>query len=151
PSDGVLSLREAIADAGRGDTIKFADSLQGKTLALSGTQLAIYKSLNIEGPGAGQLTISGYGTRVFLVSSESEAVQVSISGLTLRDGQGVSSRGVGLWYPSEGGAVLNEGIGAGATLTISNCTLSNNFSDTGGAISNRYGTLFVNNCVFSDN
>src|SRR5262245_12583630 len=31
PNDGVVSLREAISDAQSGDTIRFSDSLSGKT------------------------------------------------------------------------------------------------------------------------
>src|SRR5262245_5997382 len=60
PSDDLLSLREAIAQAApSGDTINFNSSLSGKTIALTGGQLAINKSLSIQGLGAGNLAISG--------------------------------------------------------------------------------------------
>src|SRR5262245_22447920 len=77
PNDGVLSLREAIsAAAPSGDTINFNSSLSGQTIALTGGELAINKSLNIQGPGASNLAISGnHSSRVFAV-----AAQVSLAG-----------------------------------------------------------------------
>ncbi len=47
-SDGVLSLREAISQAGVGSTIKFASSLKGKSIVLSGKQLEISKGITID-------------------------------------------------------------------------------------------------------
>ena len=54
---GAGSLRDAIANAVSGETIKFANSVHAITLT-SG-DLAISKNLDIEGPGADKLTISG--------------------------------------------------------------------------------------------
>src|SRR5947209_6075234 len=66
---GTGSLRADIAAAASGDTIVFAPSLAGQTITLAYNELAITKSLTIQGLGAGQLTISGGGhTRVFDVS-----------------------------------------------------------------------------------
>src|SRR6516162_4408477 len=57
-NSGAGSLRAAIADAQSGDTIVFAPSLDGQTIALSkGGELLIDKNLTIAGPGAGQLTV----------------------------------------------------------------------------------------------
>ena len=54
------SLRGEIAIAQSGDTIVFDPSLNGQNITL-GSQLVINKNLTIQGPGAGQLAISGYG------------------------------------------------------------------------------------------
>ena len=54
---GAGSLRDAIASAVSGETIKFASSVHAITLT-SG-ELAISTNLDIEGPGANKLTISG--------------------------------------------------------------------------------------------
>src|SRR5262249_57107925 len=55
------SLRGEIAAAQSGDTLIFAGSLLGQTIRLTNGELAITKSLDIEGPGAKQLTVSGCG------------------------------------------------------------------------------------------
>src|SRR5262245_18676850 len=46
---GPASLRAQIAAAGNGDTIVFAPSLTGQTIILTSGELAINKSLDIEG------------------------------------------------------------------------------------------------------
>ena len=56
---GAGSLRDAIKNANIGDTIVFAPSLDGQTITLTSGELAISKSLDIAGPGAGSLAISG--------------------------------------------------------------------------------------------
>ena len=56
---GPGSLRAAIAAAASGDTIQFANSLKGQTITLTTGELDITTSLNIDGPGAGLLTVSG--------------------------------------------------------------------------------------------
>src|SRR5262245_47861435 len=67
---GAGSLRAAIAAASSGDVIKFAHSLDHGTITLTSGELALNKSLDIEGPGAGKLTISsGSASRVFHVSN----------------------------------------------------------------------------------
>src|SRR5262245_44987171 len=49
------SLRGEIAAAQSGDVLNFAPTLLGQTITLTGGELAITKSLDIEGPGANQL------------------------------------------------------------------------------------------------
>src|SRR5439155_11602502 len=64
--NGDGSLRAAIAAAQSGDQIVFDGSLQGQTILLTSGPLAIDKSLDIEGLGADQLTVSGNNaSRVF--------------------------------------------------------------------------------------
>jgi hypothetical protein len=56
---GAGSLRDTIKAASSGDTIAFAPSLNYQTITLTSGELAISKSLDIAGPGAGSLAISG--------------------------------------------------------------------------------------------
>ena len=80
---GLGSLRNAIAAAASGDSIVFAKAVHAITLTTG--ELPISENLDIEGPGAGKLTISGDdASRVFHISG---AVTVTIAGLTVADGQ----------------------------------------------------------------
>ena len=107
---GAGSLRDAITRAKNGDTIVFAPSLDGQTITLTSDQLTISKSLDIEGPGAGLLAVSGNdANRVFNISQNQQPVAVTIAGLTITHGRaGGSSDG--------GGGILN----VGSALTLSN-------------------------------
>jgi hypothetical protein len=51
---GPGSLRATIAAAASGDTIKFASSLKGQTIALTTGELDITTSLDIDGPAPGR-------------------------------------------------------------------------------------------------
>ena len=54
PGDGKLSLREAVAAANATpalDAIRFAPSLEGQTLVLTGGQLTVSQDLTIDGAG----------------------------------------------------------------------------------------------------
>jgi hypothetical protein len=143
------SLRYEIGKAHNGDTIVFAPSLDGQTITLRGSELDIAKNLTIQGPGAGLLTIDGGGasgpgggSRIFQVERHTT---VTISGLTIADGNG---KGSAFW--GYGGGILNLG-----TLTVSGCTISDNFTAYGhgyygGGIYNA-GTLTVRDSSVSDN
>ena len=97
-------------------------------------QLLVDKSVTINGAGAGVLAVDGNATsRVFQTAT---AETVSISGLTIRNGQG-----------GEGGGILNA---ATMTLTIINSTLSGNKAGLGGGVFNS-GTLIIINSTFSSN
>src|SRR5262245_6901474 len=113
---GPGSLRAAIAAAQSGDTIRFDPRLAGQTITLTGGELAITKSLDIEGLGPDQLTVSGnHASRVFDISG---GVTVAIAGLTMTDGLADGSAPV---LASTGGAILNFGA-----LTLADDVLSNN-------------------------
>jgi hypothetical protein len=144
---GAGSLRDAIQHAKDGDTIAFAASLDGQTITLTSGELAISKSLDIEGPGAGLLAVSGNNaSRVFNISQNQKTVAVTIAGLTIENGRGSGT---------DGGGILN----VSSTLTLNNDILSDNVSEggvgtanAGGGISNRNGgTLTVSGCTFSGN
>ena len=116
---GAGSLRAIIASAPSGSTIEFAKSVHNITLT-SG-KLDVSTKLDIEGPGANKLTISGNdASRIFDISG---AASVTIAGLTITKGLATS-----------GGGILLEGS---AALCISNCTLTDN-----GALGNAAGGGF---------
>src|SRR6266566_2540724 len=86
---GAGSLRDAIAAAHSADTIVFDPSLNGQTIGLTSDELAIKKSLDIEGPGADKLAVSGSDT--FRVFDISEGLTVKIAGLTITHGRAVGA------------------------------------------------------------
>jgi hypothetical protein len=147
----VGSLRYEIGAAQSGDTIVFAKSVSG-TISLGGSELLIDKNLDIEGPGANHLAISGGRlSRVFEVAA---GVQVTLSGLTVENGDGRSSI-FGDPDPNDGkgGGIVNWGM-----LTISGCTVSGNDDNTGALASNdlgggiyNAGTLTVSGSVIKGN
>jgi hypothetical protein len=143
---GAGSLRDTITKARSGDTIVFASGLDGQTITLTSDQLTINKSLDIEGPGASLLTISGNDkNRVFNIN---EGLAVTIAGLTISHGHAVNSNG----SDSAGGGILN----ANSSLTLANDVLSYNeaigTTTAGGAVANRNGgTLNVSGTSFLKN
>jgi hypothetical protein len=142
--NGAGSLRAAIAAASSGDTILFAPSLNGQAITLTSGELAIGKNLDIEGPGACLLALSGNNkTRVFDIG---QGVTATIAGLTITHGRAQAGRTDS--SNNGGGAILNVG-----TLTVANDLLSANESEThGGAITNGpAAVLTVINSIFSGN
>src|SRR5271157_5824898 len=110
------TLRAGIASGA--DTIVFALPSHD-TIKLTLGELAITKSLNIKGPGADKLTISGNkASRVFEIGS---GATVTLANLTIANGQtfsaGTSGGALG------GGGILND---AGATLNLTSCVVVNN-------------------------
>ena len=145
---GAGSLRDAIVHAKNSDTINFAPSLDGQTITLTSDQLTINKSLDIEGPGAGLLSVSGNDTnRVFAIN---EGFTVTIAGLTITHGRSRGGNG-----SAGGGGILN----AGSTLNVVNDIFSYNIDlgssegAHGGAIGNfhRDGILTATDCTFIGN
>src|SRR5262245_32312986 len=148
------SLRGEIAAAQSGDTINFAPGLAGQTITLTGGELAITKNLDIEGPGANQLSVSGnHASRVFDISA---GLTVTIAGMTISDGLADGSSPV---LASAGGGILNFG-----SLTLAHDVLSNNqvvgdasasaLGRVGGAVGGalmNLGTLTVASCAFTGN
>jgi hypothetical protein len=124
---GPGSLRYAVDASPAGSTIRFDVSLRG-TIKLTSGDLIIERNLNIHGPGAGILSISG-GKSGHIVRVI-RGVSVTISGFTFKD----SNTSIGL--------IDNQGI-----LTLSNSVVSGN---TGGGINNT-GTLTVSNSTISGN
>ena len=151
--DGSCTMREAIiaantdtasgamvgeCAAGSGaDVISF--SVSG-TITLGAALPNITSDLSI--PGGGAITVSGANNfRVFFVASGT----VTLSGLTITQGHATSG------VLARGGGIYNSG-----TLTLTNSTITNNFTDfspgvgVGGGIYNS-GSLSVTNSTISDN
>ena len=155
------SLRGEITAAASGDTINFDPSLAGQTITLTGGELVIDKSLDIEGPGAGLLTVSGNQTsRVFDVSNHASRVfdisagaTVTIAGVWITAGLANGSSPV---LASTGGGILNFG-----SLTLSGDVLSNNQAvgnassgkaGVGGGVANlARATLAISGSAFTGN
>jgi hypothetical protein len=139
---GPGTLREAIASANPGDTITFAPDLNGVnggTITLTSGELSIYKNLTIEGPGAGKLAVSGNDqSRVLNINT---SFPVSISGLTIKEGNGVGG----------GGGIYSN---HGATIKLTNVTIRNNTASTvGGGIYgiSDEGVMELTNVTVSNN
>src|SRR5262249_42665101 len=107
-------------------------------------QIVPQSSLTIQGPGANQLAISGNNSsRIF----DLQGVSLSISGLTLENGNSTS-----------GSAIRVDN--AGQSLNVSNCDFQNNvaasekggfyFPATGGAIAS-FSPITVDQCDFTGN
>src|SRR6202167_792570 len=137
---GAGSLRQAILDANAADsaesvitfTTAGGPTVTG-TITLTSGVLEIQHPVNIAGPGASSLAISGDKSSViFLVDS---GATVFISGLTIENGN----------MTGDGGGIDNNG-----TLTLTNSIVSSNSATDGGGIAN-FGTLTVTNCTFSGN
>ena len=147
PQDGFTTLREAIATANSdapGDTIVFANGLSG-TIVLSQGDIAITNSMTITGPSAASLSISGgNSSRIFTIDDGNPAVtdQVTISRVTLTQGDGVSSDSSG-----DGGAVFNS-----EDLFLSDDTFAGNSAAlAGGGLYNSAGSVFSTNDTFTGN
>ncbi len=140
---GAGSLRQAITDAdssNTGDTIVFQGGVTG-TITLTSGNLEITNSLDISGPGASTLAISGGGiSRVFIVDP---GATVSISGLTVEAGNSSPS---GTSDGDGGGGIFNMG-----TLTLTNSTVFDNFSSNGGGGIENLGTMTLTDSTVSVN
>ncbi len=136
-SAGHLSLRNAIIGAIAGETINFASNLASGTITLTLGELAINKSLTIQGLGANRLTVSGnHQSRDFNIGV---GANVTITGLNISNG----SSG----YNNFGGGIYSQGI-----LTLTNDILSGNKSDLGGGgIFNNMGSVTLTNSTLSGN
>jgi hypothetical protein len=162
------SLRQAIEKSNSTpgpNEIDFAPGLSG-TITLTSGELAINKDLNIVGPGANAITVSGnHADRVFEIV---HAVNVAISGLTIangrHDGGGgilnsgtliltnstISDNSVSNFSTGEAGGIANFD-----TLTVIDSTITGNSAGQGGAIVNEnFGVpsrLTITRSIFSDN
>jgi hypothetical protein len=109
---GMGSLRQAVLGANDNpgaDLIRFAPSARDGTVVLTSGELNITDDLQIDGPGADRLAVSGNdASRIFQISS---GAAVSIDGLAVTHGRTVG----------RGGGVLNLG-----TLAVSHAVFSDN-------------------------
>jgi hypothetical protein len=115
---GPGSLRQAITDAAAGDTITF--DVSGTIALTSGPLVIDNENLDIEGPGAKLLTISGnHSSRVFVIQNTPSNTSVILAGMTISNGladlNSPPPQGMG-------GGILNRGTGR---LILSNVVVSN--------------------------
>ena len=94
----------------------------------------------IDGPGAGNLTISGGGhTNVFVVDlnqSPSGDLTATISGLAIAGG----------WVSGSGGGVFNQG-----SMALTDCTLSGNTATVNGGALDNTGQATLIDCTVANN
>jgi hypothetical protein len=137
---GSGTLRAAITAADGGSSknnyvVDFSTGLTG-TITLESALPVFSNNISLNGPGASSLTVqrdpnaaSSFG--IFAVN----IVTASISGLSIAGGTA-----------EQGGGIENDG-----SLTVSNCTLSNNTAGEGGGIFNGEGSLTVSDCTLDHN
>jgi hypothetical protein len=153
---GPGSLRDAVTNATPGDAIRFRlPRSKGSchVITLKSGVITIATDLNIDGPGANTLAVSGDNiSTVFLVSP---FVTANISGLTIEDGS--ATAGAGIYNSGGGGGGIYNYFG---TLTLTDTTVSHNiagggggglYNYFGGGIYNFGGTLTLNDSTVSDN
>jgi parallel beta-helix repeat protein/predicted outer membrane repeat protein len=167
---GAGTLRQAITDANTAvgaDTIVFQAGLTGTILLTTG-QLAISDSVDIQGPGAAVLTVSGNNaSRVFYLYNSAMELDVTISGLTITGGNATIGGGIvdfdenlvldgvtitGNTSSGDGGGLWADGFAL--DLTISNSVISGNTAgDDGGGIymEDNGGPVLIQNSVISNN
>lgn len=165
---GAGSLRQAVIDAGPGDTIYFDTNniAPGSTIFLTSGEIVINKNLNIIGPySASELTISGnnnsrvFNTKKPAFPDEGPPPDVLIENLRIADGKSPDST------TPNGGGILNRG-----KLTLRYCIIEDNHSTdrlgkynqgaSGGGICNHSlygdwpdlsGIMDIQNCIIRFN
>lgn len=167
--DADCSFREAINADNNWDqtnTVVFASSLSGQTIAVTGAQMSLFQNLTIIGLGANQLTVACQnGQGMFNIAGDN----YSFSDMTITgcNGEGMNENSGGAFKIMPSAAVVSinrmnftgnsaETQGGvlyfqGTTLTISNSTFSGNSSFQCGAISLGAGTTTITNSTFSGN
>jgi hypothetical protein len=159
---GAGSLRQAVLDANANpgaDPITFQPSLAG-TINLTSGEIAITDSVDVQGPGARVLAVHSTA-RIFNISG-GNAVNVTISGLTLTGAQATGNGGAiantganvtlrfdtlsGNNATGEGGAIFHNANGG--VFTIDSSTLSGNTANKAGAIySIGYNLVIINSTI----
>src|SRR5262249_9178554 len=130
--------------------IVFQPGLTG-TITLTQGKLVVTKALEIDGPGANLLTVSGnHQSGVFDIEAPAGRT-VILSDLTIADGTGAGQDQFG---STAGGGLFNDA----ATLVLARTTFSRNtvpldFASTGGggAIFNFHGNVTLSDSIIADN
>ena len=149
---GPGTLRQALADATKGDVIQFDPLLNRRNIGLTTGELVIDKNVTINGPGPTLLGVYRSSQTVFRVLHVMPGTNVTLAGLTISDGGADQQGGGGILNDhailtidtcvvqnsagNYGGGVYNDGSDGSATLTILNSIVSGNHADVGGGIYN---------------
>ncbi|MDO4587299.1 MAG: fibronectin type III domain-containing protein [Planctomycetia bacterium] len=169
PNDNKTSLREALFYVNDNQTITFDASLDGKTIYLDGAELIVSKAITIDASSLsnGLVINGGQKSGVFAISGGTEMNSVKLYGLTISGGNatygggGIISNG-DLYIErcnitenhltgviQSGGAILNYAL---HTLTMINCSITNNSAKMGGGLVNgQNSTLVLTNCLIANN
>jgi large repetitive protein len=166
-TDPSCSLRDAVAAvntlSGAASTIFFSPAVVGTiTLTHGPLELTVNTVVNITGPGANFLAISGNGASAILEFDPHTTA--TVSGLTFTGSSGnaaIATTGAGSSLAiaacafnanqnsgNNGGAVFASGSGP---LTITSSSFSGNTAAAGGAVFANAGTVTVNNSTFTGN
>ena len=163
-------MRDAIADAEKpaasGSTVTFASGLSG-TITLQSQLPEIDYPTTIQGPGAGQITLSGGDEYAILqLASMQDGFPVDISGLTLRDGSAQEGAAVDTYNAdlTLSGMVIRDNVAndlGGAiraysglgSLTVRDSTVTGNstIAGVGGAIYAVQQPITIENSTFTNN
>ena len=180
PSDGQLSLREAVVQANSTsatDTIRFLTALEGTTLVLTGGELTITQNVTVDGDGNHDgikvmidgnfesriLNISGSNTEVALrnlkisngqadlIGADGGAILVTGADLIL-DNSLISGSSTSSYNSGDGGGICATG---GSYVRIYGSTITNNhagYRSGGGAIAIKGGsTAIIENSAIENN
>jgi len=165
PVAGDGSLRGAILQNvldGGGDTIVFAAGLTGTIQLLPANgALTFTANVTITGPTTSPGIAIDAQHAIGVMNVVLPAVTVSISNLTIENGSAANGAGI---FNNGGLTVTNctlfqnasqTGLGGGinnfGTLTVLNSTFSENFANNGGGIINNGGMMTITNTTFFDN
>ncbi len=141
----------ANADDKATDRIVFQPGLTG-TITLVQGELDISKSLEVDGPGADLVTISGnHQSGVFALTNDPRLQNFRLADLTVADGTGILDPFFGNFHA--GGGLYDYSPSAAVTLT--RCTFAGNAVsgpvDFGGAVAMGQGTLAMDSCTLINN
>ena len=138
---GAGSLRQALIDANAtagADTVVFASGLSG-TITLATGQLPITEAVDLQGPGAAQITVDAdYASRIFYVQPVADEQAVRIAGLTLFNG----------YTADNGGALYSDN----AELTLDAVEIRGNTAlYFGGGVYSDDGSLTITGSTIANN
>jgi hypothetical protein len=156
-SDLAGDLRYCLTQATSGDdTVAF--NVTGN-ITLQGALPTLGASVQIEGPGAGRLSVQGGAGGNYAIFTTGAGATVDIADLTITNGNGFYGGGlendgtltVADSVLTDNTAFRGAGIYNTGTLTVLNSTIANNRSvDNGGGIAN-FGPLTVTDSVLAGN
>ncbi|MBQ6157952.1 MAG: hypothetical protein IJJ20_02950 [Thermoguttaceae bacterium] len=137
-TDGLISLREAIAYAVAGETITFDTLLTNRIIVLGGAELTIDKDLVIDASAIGGITIDARGeNRAFYIGNVSDEISITLIGLVIQNGRAY-----------KGGGIYND---SDSTLMLTDAAVTMNNANDGGGIYISSGMLTVTDSAFSEN
>lgn len=146
---GAGSLREAVANAQPGDTIKFASNLANDKIILTSGEIGILKPLTFDGSDASNLAISGnQQSRIFNIGNQENRINVTIKDLAFVDGRAVAGTTSDQDFAA-GGAIRIHDF---SDVVVENSLFKNNVGERSGAIRVGFGgSLTVRNSTFDGN